>query len=293
MIKFEGIMPALVTPLTADERINTEVLKKLINDMIDKGAEGFYIGGATGEGLKIRTEERMILAEESMNAISGRVPAIIQVASMNTNDALLLAKHAEKIGADAISATPPLFFQYDEDDVYNYYKALAEASSLPVMVYYNPAAGFNMNANFAARMFEIDNVTAIKWTSPNFFEMSRLKDITHGEMNIINGPDEMLLMGLNAGADGGIGTTYNFQLETIKGIYNAFKNGDVQKAQVLQIKANRVISVLLKYKIIPATKAVVEAMGYDVGNAAFPMKRYTNEQKAQIVAEFKAAGLEL
>ena len=293
MIKFEGIMPALVTPLTADERINTEVLKKLINDMIDKGAEGFYIGGATGEGLKIRTEERMILAEESMNAISGRVPAIIQVASMNTNDALLLAKHAEKIGADAISATPPLFFQYDEDDVYNYYKALAEASSLPVMVYYNPAAGFNMNANFAARMFEIDNVTAIKWTSSNFFEMSRLKDITHGEMNIINGPDEMLLMGLNAGADGGIGTTYNFQLETIKGIYNAFKNGDVQKAQVLQIKANRVISVLLKYKIIPATKAVVEAMGYDVGNAAFPMKRYTNEQKAQIVAEFKAAGLEL
>ena len=293
MIKFEGIMPALVTPLTAEERINTDVLKKLINDMIDKGAEGFYIGGATGEGLKIRTEERMILAEESMNAIAGRVPAIIQVASMNTNDALLLAKHAEKIGADAISATPPLFFQYDEDDVYNYYKALAEASSLPVMVYYNPAAGFNMNANFAARMFEIDNVTAIKWTSPNFFEMNRLKDITHGEMNIINGPDEMLLMGLNAGADGGIGTTYNFQLETIKGIYNAFKNGDIQKAQELQTNANRVISVLLKYKIIPATKAVVEAMGYDVGNAAFPMKRYTNEQKAQIVAEFKAAGLEL
>lgn len=293
MIKFEGIMPALVTPLTAEECINTEVLKKLINDMIDKGAEGFYIGGATGEGLKIRTEERMILAEESMNAIAGRVPAIIQVASMNTNDALLLAKHAEKIGADAISATPPLFFQYDEDDVYNYYKALAEASSLPVMVYYNPAAGFNMNANFAARMFEIDNVTAIKWTSPNFFEMNRLKDITHGEMNIINGPDEMLLMGLNAGADGGIGTTYNFQLETIKGIYDAFKNGDIQKAQELQTKANRVISVLLKYKIIPATKAVVEAMGYDVGNAAFPMKRYTNEQKAQIVAEFKAAGLEL
>lgn len=286
-------MPALVTPLTAEERINTEVLKKLINDMIDKGAEGFYIGGATGEGLKIRTEERMILAEESMNAIAGRVPAIIQVASMNTNDALLLVKHAEKIGADAISATPPLFFQYDEDDVYNYYKALAEASSLPVMVYYNPAAGFNMNANFAARMFEIDNVTAIKWTSPNFFEMNRLKDITHGEMNIINGPDEMLLMGLNAGADGGIGTTYNFQLETIKGIYNAFKNGDIQKAQELQTKANRVISVLLKYKIIPATKAVVEAMGYDVGNAAFPMKKYTNEQKAQIIAEFKAAGLEL
>ena len=292
MIKFEGIMPALVTPLTADERINTQVLHKLINDMIDKGSNGFYIGGATGEGLKLRTEERMILAEEALKAMDGRVPAIIQVASMNFNDAIALTKHAEKIGADAISATPPLFFQYDEDDVYNYYKALADASSLPVMVYYNPAAGFNMNAAFAARMFEIDNVTAIKWTSPNYYEMGKLKDITHGEMNIVNGPDEMLLQGLSAGADAGIGTTYNFQVETMLNIYNCFKKGDISKAQEYQTKANRLISVLLKYKIIPATKVVMEAMGYEVGNAAFPMKRYSDEQKAQIVSEFKDAGLE-
>ena len=292
MMKFEGIMPALVTPLTEDERINTGVLEGLIKDMLEKGAQGFYIGGATGEGLKLRTEERMLLAEQSIKAIDGKAPAIIQVASMNFNDAVALTKHADKIGADAISATPPLFFQYDEDDVYNYYKALANASSLPVMVYYNPAAGFNMNADFAARMFEIDNVTAIKWTSPNFYEMSKLRDITNGEMNIINGPDEMLLMGLCAGADGGIGTTYNFQLETIINIYNSFKNGDIAKAQEYQTQANRVISALLKYKIIPATKAVMEAKGYAVGNAAFPMKRYSGAQKAQIVADFKAAGLE-
>jgi N-acetylneuraminate lyase len=84
------------------------------------------------------------------------------------------------------------------------------------MIYYSPAARFDISADFAAKMFEVDNITAIKWTSSDYYEMLRLKDLTHGEMNIINGPDEMLLMGLNAGADGGIGTTYNFMFETIK-----------------------------------------------------------------------------
>ena len=290
-MKFEGIMPALVTPLDADERINVKVLNELLETLIGKGADGFYIGGATGEGLKLRTEERMILAEESIKTIDGRVPSIIQVASMNFNDAVALTKHAEKIGADAISATPPLFFQYDEDDVYNYYKALADASSLPVMVYYSTSAGFNMSADFAARLFEIDNVTAIKWTSSNYYEMSKLKDITNGEMNIINGPDEMLLQGLCAGADGGIGLNYSFQLENVKAIYDSFKKGDLVTAQEMQTKLNRIISVLLKYKLIPVTKIILEEMGFAVGNAAFPMKRYAAEEKAKIIAEFRQVGL--
>jgi dihydrodipicolinate synthase/N-acetylneuraminate lyase len=153
-MKFKGIIPALVTPLNEDETINTSVLVELINYLNSKGADGFYIGGATGEGLALRTEERMVLAQEAVNAINGKKPSIIQVASTDFNDAILLAKHAEKIGADAISATPPLFFQYDENDVYNYYKALADSVHIPVMIYYSPAARFDISADFAAKMFE-------------------------------------------------------------------------------------------------------------------------------------------
>jgi N-acetylneuraminate lyase len=92
------------------------------------------------------------------------------------------------------------------------------------MIYYSPAAGFDFNAKFVARMFEIDNITAIKWTSSNYYGLTQVKELTHGEMNLINGPDEMLLMGLNAGADGGIGTTYNFMFDTIKSIYDNFND---------------------------------------------------------------------
>jgi len=292
-MKFKGIMPALVTPLNADETINVEVLRELINFFLQKGADGFYVGGATGEGLALKTEERMILAQEAINATKGRKPCIIQVAAADFGDAISLAKHAEKIGADAISATPPLFFQYDEDDVYNYYKVLAQAVHIPMMIYYNPAAGFKIDAKFAARMFEVDNITAIKWTSSDYYEMIRLKDLTHGEMNIINGPDEMLLMGLNAGADGGIGTTYNFMFDIIKSIYNNFLENNIEKAREYQTLANRIIAKVRKYCTIPATKAIVEGMGFMVGNATFPMKQYTDEEKKLILSDMKEAGLDI
>ena len=293
MMKFSGVMPALVSPLDANENINVPVLNQLLNDLLDKGADGFYLCGDTGEGIAIAPEQRMVLAEEAIKTVGGRKPCIVQVASGNFEDAIRLAKHAEKVGAAAISATPPLFFSYDKDDVYNYYKKLADAVSIPMMIYYNPAAGFHINADIAAKMFEIDNVTAIKWTSSDYYQMMRLKDITNGEMNIINGPDEMLLMGLSAGADGGIGTTYNFMFDIIRGIYDNFMKGDLVAAREYQTRAIRIISVLLNYKIIPAAKVVLEAQGYAVGNATYPMKRYSDEEKAIIVAQMKEAGLKI
>ena len=292
-MKFKGIMPALVTPLNADESINTEVLSSLIKHHIEKGANGFYVGGATGEGLCLRTEERMILAESAVKSANKRCPVIIQVASTDYSAAIALAKQAESVGADAISATPPLFFKYDEDDVYNYYKGLAKAVHIPLMIYYNPAAGFSINADFAARMFEVDNITAIKWTSSDYYGMRRLKELTHGEMNIINGPDEMLLMGLSAGADGGIGTTYNFMAERYLNIYKYFGEGNIEAARAEQNAADRVIAAMRDYATIPVTKAIVEAQGFPVGNATFPMKRYTDAEKQEIVAKLRAAGLEI
>lgn len=293
MKKFQGVIPALVTPLDQDESVRVDVLHELIEYFVQKNADGFYIGGATGEGLTLRREQRMILAEESVRQVHGRVPCIVQVAATDFGEAIELAKHAEQIGADAISATPPLFFQYDEHDVYQYYRSLAEAVHIPMMIYYNPAAGFTVNAEFAAKMFEVDNITAIKWTSSDYYGMMRLKDLTHGEMNILNGPDEMFLMGLGAGADGGIGTTYNFQLERIQSIYRHFCQGDIEQARREQLAADRVISVLKNYAVIPATKVILEHMGFEVGNATFPMKRYSAQEKQAIVQEMKQAGLPL
>ena len=215
MKKFTGVMPALITPLNADETINVPVLKQQLADLMEEGADGFYIGGATGEGIARTAAARKVLAEEAVKFVNHRVPCIVHIASANFAEAIELAKHAEAVGADGISAIPPMFFAYDVDDVYNYYKAIAEAVNIPLIVYYNPAAGFNMNAGIAAKLFEIENVTGIKWTSSDYYGVIQLQNLTNGEMNIINGPDEMLLMGLSAGADGGIGSAAD-QAEEMK-----------------------------------------------------------------------------
>lgn len=292
-MKFRGIMPALVSPLNTDETVNLSVLRQLVEHFLKKGANGFYLAGATGEGLALNPNERRKLAECAVEAVGGRVPCIVQVASTDFGEAVRLAKHAERIGASAISSTPPIFFRYDEDDVYNYYKALSDAVHIPIMIYNSPLAGFPISPAFAARMFEIDCVTSIKWTSSDYFGLMQLKQLTCGEMDIMNGPDEMLLMGLSAGADGGIGTTYNFMLTHFLSVYRAFCSNDMEKAQEYQNKITAIIGALRSVKgcpSIPASKALLEEAGFAVGDAAFPMKKLSEEKKKELVSTLTAAG---
>ncbi len=292
-MKLQGIMPALATPLNGDGTVNLFVLRELIEFFLNKGANGFYLAGATGEGLALNPDQRRLLAETAVKQVNGRVPCIVQVASTDFGEAVRLAKHAESIGADAISSTPPIFFRYDEDDVYNYYKRLSDAVHIPMMIYNSPLAGFPISPAFAARMFEIDGVTSIKWTSSDYFGLMQLKQLTHGEMQVMNGPDEMLLMGLSAGADGGIGTTYNFMFSHYLSVYKAFCAGNMEKAKEYQDKITAIIGALRTVKAcpsIPATKALLEEMGFAAGDAAFPMKKLSPEKKRELIDTLTLAG---
>ena len=287
---FTGVMPALCTPLHEDESVNTKVVEQLIEYFLGQGADGFYIAGATGEGLALRPDERRMLAETARNAVNGRKPCIVQVASTDFSEAIRLAKHAEQSEAAAISATPPLFFRYDENDVYNYYKALADAVHIPLMVYNSPLAGFPLTPDFIAKLFKIDNITSIKWTSSDYYGLMKLKQLTNGEINVMNGPDEMLLMGLSAGADGGIGATYNFMFPLFRGIYDNFKSGNMEMAKKYQDKVTQIITALRSFTTIPCAKALLEEVGFEMGNATFPMKRYNAEQKKELVKAMRAGG---
>ena len=289
--KFEGIMPALVTPLNEDNvTVNEEAARKLIEIQLGQGADGFYVLGGTGEGLILSKEARMVMIETAISAVGGRKPIINHVASMNFEEAIELARHSEKVGADAIAAVPPSFFPYSDDELYNYYKALADSVHIPLIIYYHPAAQANMSAKLIARIFEIDNVTGVTWSSNNFFEMMKLKDITHGEMNIINGPDELLVSGLAAGADAGIGSTYNIMLPQFKEIYNLFKEGRLSEALEVQMKVNNVIDLMLKTKLIPAVKETIGFMGVNVGNGVFPNRTFTNEESLELAKKLKEFG---
>lgn len=290
-IKFTGIISALVTPFCSDNKtINTDVTRTLLDKQIEDGASGFYILGGTGEGFVMAKEERKIMCETVVNHVAGRVPVINHIASANLNEAIELAKHAEKAGVDAIAAIPPTLFHYRDEDIYNYYKKLAESVHIPVMIYYFPAAQEIMTANLISHIFEIDNVTGVKWSSDDLFEMMKLKDMTNGDMNIISGGDEILLSAFAAGADAGIGSTFNVLLKDFVSIYNDFKNKELDRALATQLKINKVIDLLLNRELIPSVKLALKFTGFDVGTATYPFKQFTKAEEESFEKEIRALG---
>ena len=284
-------MPALVTPLNPDGvTVNVSALRKVIGYHKSVGADGFYIAGATGEGLVLSIDARKTLIENAINEIGNDKMKIVHVADMNFENTKYLARYAEAAGADMISAIPPIYFGYDQDDIYNYYKEIAAQVKIPLMLYYTPAANTTLDTKLFLRLLELDNVSSVKWTMKDYYKLIELITASEGRMKVINGPDEMLLCGLSAGCVGGIGTTYNVMLPLYKKIYELYQAGDMKGALEVQKQADKIVGVLIKYRGIQATKVVLEAMGFEVGNATFPMKAYTPEQKKQIFEEVVAAG---
>lgn len=290
-VKYTGILPAFITPFKEDNQtINTPAVRQMIDRLLEQGANGFYILGATGEGLVMSREAREEMCEVAVEHTAGRKPVICHVASMNLNETVELAKHAERTGVDAIASVPPFFYYYDGTDIYNYYKKIANSVHIPVIVYHHPSASKNMSAELLAKIFEIDNVMGVKWSTNDFYEMMRLKDLTQGEMNIINGPDEMLICGLAAGADAGIGSTYTSMLPEYVRLYNCVQEGKLEEARQIQYKINRVIGVFLKNECIPGVKYAAVLQGFDVGEATYPMRHFTEQQKKDMEAELRANG---
>lgn len=292
MIKFNGVLPALLTPVNEAGNLNVTALEQLIEKLLAEGADGFYIGGATGEGIILDGDVLKDLIRQSMRIVAGRVPCIFHIARTNFREALELARYAEEHGAAAISAIPPIFFKYTEDDIVAYYKRLAESVKIPLMIYNNPNTGVTFTQPLLKRLFAIPNITAIKWTNYDFCAVMQLKSQLP-EVNVVNGPDEMALLGLTAGCDACIGTTYNFQLPTIKGIYEAFQRGDIAEALRLQTLACNVIGAIRPRNIILATRTIVTAQGVDVSTPMFPQQPYSDEEAASLISAVRAAGLQI
>ncbi len=290
--RFFGVFPALITPLDEREKVNVSALRRLLEYEMQSGADGFYIGGATGEGLLLDLGERKKLCESAVDTIGDRGVKIVHIADVNFRDTIALAKHAQDCGADAISSIAPIYFKYGDDEVYEYYKAIAQSVRIPLIIYYTAAAGVNISLELFSRLFEIDNIVGVKWTSSNYYEMIRLRE-KFPEANIFNGPDEMLICGLAAGADGGIGSTYNVMYPLIRSIYDRFRAGDMAGALDAQKKADKIIAVMLRYSVIPVCKMILEEIGIEVGGASFPMERYTGEKRARIKRELIEAGLDV
>jgi N-acetylneuraminate lyase len=151
-------------------------------------------------------------------------------------------------------------------------------------------AGTAFSRDMIAALMEIKGVVGLKWTSPDYYTMSRIKQIGGGDINVINGPDETLLCGLCMGADGGIGSTYNVMPEVFAGLYRYFQAGRLEEARAAQAKANQIIGVLLEFGLLPGIKEMLALLGFDMGYCTAPMERFSNDKKNTFLRRLKALG---
>lgn len=280
----KGIFTALLTPFDKNDNVNEKELEKLVKYNVKMGVSGFYVGGSTAEAFFLSTEERM----QIMDVVKQTAPEktlIAHIGSLREKEAHALAAHARELGYAAISSVAPFYFKYTFEEIKGYYTRLADNSGMPMLVYHFPNfSGVNMGLPEMSAFLSDDRFIGIKYTSNDFFTMQQCKAAFPNKI-VYNGFDEMLLCGLSMGADGGIGSTYNFMADKFVRIQKLFDEGNISEAQRIQNEANRIIAVLCKIGVMQAEKEVLCQLGLDFGACRPPFGKPTEEQKALIAKE--------
>ncbi len=287
-----GIYPALLTPIDEEGRILEQGMKRLLDWEMACGADGFYVGGATGECYSMEEASRKRLLEKSIEYTRGRSKIIAHIGAASFRESLRLAEHAREAGADMVSAAPPPVYSYNSEEIYEYYSRLAETAQLPFLVYAN---GMFKEADIVPLMEKLTShplIIGMKYTRNSYYEMNRLSRLQDGNVNVLNGPDETLLCGLMMGADGGIGSTYNVMPGLYQRLYQAFSEGSFRQAGQIQFQINRIIPVLLKHGQIRVMKEMLRTRGMELGRAERPGLPITSEEMGTVWGELKEAGFE-
>jgi N-acetylneuraminate lyase len=290
---FTGIMPAMITPIDAAGRLKAKSAEAIMKLELDAGVNGFYVNGATGEGLFLSEATRREMIETAVAVTGGRAKIINHVGAVDTQQALRLAKHSAEAGCDAISSLVPNYVtSYTTDQILDYYKRLHEESGLPVLVYCTSLVG-SAPFEFMKRAIEVEGLIGCKFTLSDYYSMHRITELNGGDINVINGPDEMLICGLTMGADGGIGSTYNLMPDRFLNLYKAFGEGRFEDARQIQFGINKIICVLLAHGCIAAIKEVFNRMGLDAGSVAYPGKVFDKSESDVLLSELRQNGLEI
>lgn len=279
----KGIFTALLTPFDKNDNVNEKELEKLVRHNVNMGASGFYVGGSTAEAFFLSTEERKLI----MDVVKDTAPEktlIAHIGSLREKEAHELSAHANKLGYKAISSVAPFYFKFTFEEIKGYYIRLAENSDIPMLVYHFPGfSGVNMGMGEISQFLSDDRFIGIKYTSNDFFTMEQCKSRFPDKV-VYNGYDEMFLCGLSMGADGGIGSTYNFMADKFVRIQKLFDEGRISEAQEVQKEANRIISILCKIGVMPAEKEVLCQLGFDFGKCRPPFSS-PNEEARELIAK--------
>lgn len=266
---FQGVWPAMFTPVDENGQLNSKELEKLIELQVRQEVDGFYILGSTGQGFLFNEQERMRIAEESISIINGRLPVMVHVGALNTDESVRLAKHAAKLGADAISSVGPIYYHATVPMALEHYRKIATATDRPFFPY--QIGSFKTTDEFIAKLTEMPNVGGMKLTTGNLLEISSIYQKGRSDWSLFSGADELLCHAALCGTAGAIGTTYNLIGDTCKTIRRTFLQGEVEVGAEFMLSLQQIIEEVIPVIWTFFRRAMILKHGIDIGQPKPPL----------------------
>jgi len=228
---WEGVFPAMLTPFTADDKLDFPMFEKNVNVQLDAGIEGLILGGSLGEASTLDSEEKLQLLVYAVEIVKGKIPVVLTIAEQATKMAIQLAQEGEKNGADGLMILPPMRYKADDRETVEYFKTIAVNTSLPVMIYNNPV---DYKIEVTLDMFEeltvCSNIQYVKESTRDVTNITRMRNRFGNRYRLFCGVDTLVMEELMLGAHGIVGGLVDaFPKETVA-IYKLVKAGMYKEA---------------------------------------------------------------
>ena len=291
MADFHGVFPYLVSPTDPDGTIRRDVLARLCDDLIASGVHGLTPLGSTGEFAYLHHAQRLAVVETTIKAARGRVPVVAGVASTSTLDAVAQAKAYQKLGADGILAILEAYFPLSESQVESYFRAIADAVDIPVVIYTNPQfQRSDLSLDCIARLSAHPRIQYIKDASTNTGRLLSIMNRCGDQIRVFSAsahiPAAVMLIG---GLGWVAGPACIIPRQSVA-LYELCRAKAWDEALVLQRKLWRVNEAFARYNLAACIKAALSIQGYDVGDPVAPQKALTAEERAAVEAVLREVG---
>lgn len=280
----EGVLPALITPFTKDNRVDKDGIRQNIEFLIDGGVSGVVPCGTTGEAATLSIQEHEKVIEYVVEYSS--VPVVAGTGSNNTAEALELTKFAQDAGADAALLITPYYNKPNDSGMLKHFMTIAKDVDIPIIIYNVPSrTGINLKPELTAKLAKVSNIVGIKEASGSLDQITRIIELTKDEdFAVLSGDDGLTLPILSIGGTGVISVVANVAPKLVVSMVEAFRNGDSERARELHMTLAPLIrAMFLETNPVPVKKAV-ELIGLPAGDLRLPLAHISqdNEKKLKI-----------
>ena len=291
-MKLGSLLTAMVTPFKPDGALDAVQAARLARHLVDIGNEGVVVAGTTGESPTLTDEEKLELFRAVVSEVGGRATVVAGTGTNDTRHSVELTKEAEKLGVDAIMAVVPYYNRPPQEGLYEHFKAIAESTSLPVMLYNIPSrTGAGLAPETVARLAEIDNVAAIKDSSGDLAYVSELRRRTPEDFLIYSGDDALTLPILAVGGAGVVSVAGHLVGRRLRAMIEAFHKGDHRTAAAINMELWPIFKAMFVTTNPIPVKAAVNLMGLEAGPVRPPLREPTEEELNAIRTVLKESGL--